>query len=47
MNRTELEARYPLIRPLAGEGSSTYLARSATGAIMMVHFLDAPTTAWP
>src|SRR5690606_8045381 len=45
MNRTELESRYPLIRPVV-EGSQTYLARSRTGAIVMVHFLDASLAAW-
>ncbi|HEX6070753.1 MAG TPA: hypothetical protein VFZ18_13045, partial [Longimicrobiaceae bacterium] len=46
MTRHELESRYPLIRPLSEEGARTYLARSGTGAIVMVHFIDAPPAAW-
>jgi hypothetical protein len=46
MNRTDLEARYALIRPLAGEGSQTHLARSGTGAIVMVHFLPEAASSW-
>ena len=46
MTRHELESRYPLIRPLSEEGARTYLARSATGAIVMVHFIEAPPAAW-
>ena len=46
MDRSQLEARYPLLRPITSEGAETFLARSDTGAVVMVHFLDAPLAAW-
>lgn len=46
MDRSQLEARYPLLRPITSEGAETFLARSGTGAVVMVHFLDAPLATW-
>lgn len=46
MTPQEFEARYQLLRPLDGEAHRTHLARSRSGAIVMVHFVDGKPSEW-